>query len=401
LTSVLFLTESFHPVLGGGEQHVLRLGRALAGSGMPATVVTRRGEAAWAERETVDGIEVVRVGPPGPSRKGKYTMVPSALRAVRRLRGAYDVLVVRGTRVLGLPALLAARALGKPVVLQAEVNGEMTGEVYTWGTPLDRGWRRRAVFGAVSARNRLMRDADAFVAMSRAIRDEFVAAGAPRERVSLIPHGVDVARFRPAAPAERLALRRTLGLPGAARIIIYTGRLLRGKGLETLLEAFGVVALEVPEAHLVLVGSGAGQSLSVEDDLRRTAAAHNWGSRVTFPGRVDDVEAWLRAADVFAFPSVFEALGISLVEAAACGLPAVASRTGGIPDVVDDGRTGFLVPPGDGRSLAAALRRVVTDAHLAEGMGAAARASAESRFDENDAVDRYRALFRELAARRR
>jgi glycosyltransferase involved in cell wall biosynthesis len=228
-----------------------------------------------------------------------------------------------------------------------------------------------------------------------------VAAGAPRERVALIPHGVDTARFRPADAAERAALRRELGLPEAGRIIIYTGRLLRGKGLEALLEAFGALAHEVPEAHLVLVGSGAGQSLSVEDDLRQAAAARPWGGRVTFAGRVDDVSRWLRAADVFAFPSVFEALGISLVEAAACGLPAVASRTGGIPDVIDDGRSGFLVPPGDVRSLTAALRRLATDDELARDMGGGARAVALSRFDEADAVDRYRALFREVAARSR
>ena len=401
MTAVLFLTESFHPVLGGGEQHVLRLGRALAASGTPPIVVTRRGDPAWPERETLDGIEVVRVGRPGPPRTGKYAMVPAAMGALRALRRRYDVLVVRGTRVLGLPALIAARALGKPVVLQAEINGEMSGEVYTWGTSLDRGWRKQAVFAAVAARNRLMRDADSFVAMSRAIRDEFVAAGAARERVALIPHGVDTARFRPAADGERPALRRELGLPEAGRIIIYTGRLLRGKGLEALLEAFGAVAHEVPEAHLLLVGSGAGQSLSVEDDLRKAAAARSWGARVTFTGRVHDVERWLRASDVFAFPSVFEALGISLVEAAACGLPAVASRTGGIPDVVDEGRSGFLVTPGDTRSLAAALRRLLTDENLSREMGAAARAVAESRFDEGDAVDHYRALFREVAARSR
>jgi glycosyltransferase involved in cell wall biosynthesis len=397
LTGVLFLTESFLPVLGGGEQHIHRLGRALAGSGMPTTVVTRRGDAAWPERETIDGIEVVRVGAPGPSRQGKYAMVPAALRAIRALRRRYDVLVVRGTRVLGLPALAAARTLGKPVVLQAEVNGEMSGEVYTWGTRLDRGFARRAVFAGVRARNLLMRDGDAFVAMSRAIRDEFLAKGVARERIALIPHGVDTARFRPADAADRAALRARLGLPASARIIIYTGRLLRGKGLETLLAAFRSVAARRPDAHLVLVGSGAGQSLSVEDELR--AAAADLPGRVTFTGHVPAVEDWLRAADVFAFPSAFEALGLSLVEAAACGLPAAASRTGGIVDVVEDERTGLLVPPGDAGALADALGRLVDGPSGA--MGEAARARVRARFDEADAVDRYRALFREVAARTR
>jgi len=398
LTSVLFLTESFHPVLGGGEQHIRRLGRALAGSGIPATVVTRRGSARWPADETIDGIRVVRVGPAGGSRQGKYGMVPAAINALRRLRARYDVLVVRGTRVLGLPGLIAARALGKGVVLQAEVNGEMTGEVYTWGTAFDRGFARRAIFAGVAARNVLLRDGDAFVAMSRAIRDEFLGAGVPSQKVALIPHGVDTTRFRPATPDEREALRARLGLPVGERIIIYTGRLLRGKGLLNLLAAFREVAAAAPSAHLVIVGAGEGH-LSVEEDLRASALAEGLAGRVTFAGRVDAVEDWLRAADVFAFPSVFEALGISLVEAAACGLPAVASRTGGIVDVVEDGRSGLLVTPGDVAALSVALHRLVTDAPRAREMGRAARETAESLFDERVAVDRYRALFSEVAGR--
>jgi len=208
VTRVLFLTESFHPTLGGGEGHVRDLSRRLAASGVPATVVTRRGERAWRAEETLDGVRVVRVPPSGPGRTGKYAMVPAAIRALRREAAAYDVLVVRGTRVLGLPGLLAARSARKAVVLQPEVNGELTGEVYTWGTALDRPLPRRAIGAAVAARNRILRDADAFVAMSRLIRDEMLGAGVAPEKVRHIPHGVDTERFRPATPDERRDLHR-------------------------------------------------------------------------------------------------------------------------------------------------------------------------------------------------
>ena len=118
MTRVLFLAESFHPMLGGGETHVRRLGSALVAAGDAATVVTRRAEAAWPAEERVDGIRVVRVPPPGPGRTGKFLMLPAAVRAVVREAGAHDVLVVRGTRVLGLPGLVAARASGVRVVMQ-------------------------------------------------------------------------------------------------------------------------------------------------------------------------------------------------------------------------------------------------------------------------------------------
>ena len=394
---VLFLTESFHPVLGGGEQHIRTLAGRLVAGGITATVVTRRIQGEWPAEERLDGIRVVRVAPEGHGRIGKYGMVLPALDALRRERAGHDVVVVRGTRVLGLPGLLAARALAKAVVLQPELNGEMSGEVYTWGTPLAAPLPRRLVGASVALRNLLLRDADAFVAMSLLIREELVAAGVPSERVAWIPHGVDTERFRPVAAGERQALRERFGLPAAARIVVYTGRLLKGKGLDTLLDAFTKVAALDAEAHLLLVGSGAGQTLSIEEELRARAASSGLAGRVTFSGRVEAVEDYLKASDLFAFPSVFEALGISLVEAAACGLPAVGSRTGGIVDVIADGVSGLLVTPGSVAELEQGLLALLGDAPRRRQMGDEARRIACRRFDLGASVERYRRLFHELA----
>lgn len=398
MTRVLFLTESFHPTLGGGETHILRLGRALAARGDAATVVTRRAEPGWPAEETLDGIRVLRVGSPGPALRGKYRMLPAAFREALRQAGRHDVLVVRGTRVLGLPGLAAGRARGAAVVMQPEINGELSGEAFTWGKAWAAGAAGRAVRAAVALRNAWLRDADAFVAMSRLIREEMVTAGVPGERVRVLPHGVDTERFRPASPAERAGLRARLGLPGGP-LAVYAGRLLRGKGLETLLDA--LAATSVPAGlRLVLVGSGEGQALDATADLRARAARLGLEPRVVFAGRSDRVEDYLRASDVFVFPSLFEALGIALVEAAACGLPAIASRTGGIVDVVEDGRSGWLVTPGDAGALAAALSELARDEVLRAAMAEHARARALARFDERDVLLGYRALFRELSSPR-
>jgi glycosyltransferase involved in cell wall biosynthesis len=397
LTRVLFLTESFHPVLGGGETHIRLLGSRLAASGTAVTVLTRRTEPAWPEQELLQGVRVLRVGPTGWGRSGKYQMVAPAVAALLRERRGFDVLVVRGTRVLGLPGLLAARALGKRVVFQAEVNGELSGEVYSWGTRLAASpMLRRGIGGLVAVRNPLMRDADAFVAMSRRIREEALVAGVPEGRVELIPHGVDTRRFRLALPEERLAARRRLGLPQEGELVLYSGRLLRGKGLETLLEAFARVAGSHPDARLVLVGSGEGQALSVEAALRARAEQPPLAGRVVFTGKVEAVEEYLRACDVFAFPSLFEALGIALIEAAASGLPCVGSRTGGIPDVIEDGESGLLVAPGSAEELAGALDALLANPSRRSALGRRARAIAETRFDFEDSLARYRALFDRL-----
>jgi glycosyltransferase involved in cell wall biosynthesis len=401
LTAVLFVTESFHPVLGGGEQHIRRLGRALVERGDAVTVLTRRGEPGWPEAETLDGVRVRRVAPAGPARRGKYLMVAPAMLALARESRYCDLVVVRGTRILGLPTLLAARLLGRPVVMQAEVNGELSGEVYTWGTPLAGGWLERVVRLGVAVRNVWLCDADAFVAMSREIEAEVLEAGVPRHKVALIPHGVDTRRFTPLDPGERAALRSRLGLPPGALLIAYTGRLLRGKGLETLLDAFAGVASRHPAAHLLLVGSGEGQSLSNEPLLRERSAGPGLAGRVSFLGRKDDVAPYLRACDVAVLPSEFEALGLALIEAAACGLPCVGSRTGGIVDVIDDGVTGLLAEPGDPVGLAEALAALAADPERRAAMGVAARARVLERFDLEDSVGRYRCLFREVAARGR
>jgi len=397
VTRVLFLSESFHPTLGGGEQHILRLSRRLAATGMPSTVLTRQAEPTWAREETLADVRVLRVPPPGPGRSGKYKMVPRALRALHRERGRYDVLVVRGTRVLGAPALVQARVLGKPVVMQPEVNGELSGEVYTWGRFADGSAAARAVRAGVALRNLWLRDADAFVAMSREIARECARAGVPAHKIALIPHGVDLERFRPATPAEKPQLRAALGLAPEAVVITYTGRLLRGKGLEGLLEAFAASLAGEPALRLVIVGSGSGQSLSVEESLRERAAQPPLAGRVVFAGHVADVAPHLRASDIFVFPSLFEALGISLVEAAACGLACIGSRTGGIVDVIEHEKSGLLIEPGDVAGLGDAIRRLARDAGLRGALGREARATAAARFDEAAATESYRTLFRELA----
>ena len=398
MTRVLFLTESFHPTLGGGETHVRRLGAQLVAAGDAATVVTRRVDVAWPAQEQLDGIRVRRVPPPGPGASGKYRMLPGAFAAALSEAAAHDVLVVRGTRVLGMPGLLAARARQRAVVMQPEINGELSGEAFTWGKAWSSGLLGGAVRGAVALRNRLLRDADAFVAMSRLIRDEMAAAGVPGERIRLLPHGVDTTRFRPASAEERASLRARLGLPSGI-LAVYSGRLLRGKGLESLVDALAEPFVPA-ELKAVLVGSGEGQALDATDALLRRVAERGLADRVVLAGRSDRVEDYLRAADLFVFPSIFEALGIALVEAAACGLPAVASRTGGIVDVVEDGGSGILVPPGDATALAQALAALARDTGGREAMGARARAVAVARFDERDVLEGYRALFREVSSSR-
>ncbi|MCU0241262.1 MAG: glycosyltransferase family 4 protein [Vicinamibacteria bacterium] len=397
MARVLFAAESFHPVLGGGEKHIREMSASLAASGLGVSVLTRRGQKDWPREERLDGVRVLRVPPCGPGRIGKYAMVPPMLAALRRERDTYDVVSVCGTRVLGWPVLARARRLGKRVVLQAEMTGEMSGEIYVWGTPLHHRVFLKLMAPLLRLRNRALRRADAFVAISRPIEQEFLAAGLPRERVHYIPHAVDTDRFRPAEPGEAARLRVRLGLPSGALLVVFTGRLLKGKGLEYLIEAWAELAPALPRIHLAILGSGAGQMLSVEDEIKARAQALGLAGRITFTGRVENVDEYLRAGDVFVFPSVFEGLPHSIVEAAAAGLPSVASRAGGIPDVIVDQENGLLVPPADSAALAQALRAMIGTDEMRARMAARAREIASARFSLTAVTREYRDLFEGLA----
>ena len=149
------------------------------------------------------------------------------------------------------------------------------------------------------------------------------------------------------------------------------------------------------------MGSGSEQVISIEEKLRQEARSSALEGRVTFSGRVDNVAAYLQASDVFVFPTLNESLGMSAVEAQACGLPAVASRTGGVPDIIEDGVTGILVPPGDGRAFSEALRHLIQDTELRARYAVAARKRMEALFATEVMVARYVELFRSLAAARR
>ncbi|HQZ16742.1 MAG TPA: glycosyltransferase family 4 protein [Vicinamibacteria bacterium] len=394
---ILLMAETYHPVLGGGEKHTRSLATGLVRLGFSVQVITRRSSDDLLPAEVDEGVAIHRVGPPGKGRGKKFAMVPGAFGLARKLARESEVLMNGGTRVLALPARMAVAGTRCALVLRPELNGELDGSLALWGRRPS-GLERSLARAAAGLRNGLLRGTDAVVAISEAIVREAVEAGFPAGKVHRIPHGIDMSEYAPASTDEKASRRSALGLSADRVLITYTGRLIEGKGLETL---FGAMRrLEALDTwHLVLVGSGSGQVISIEEKLRKEADAGALRGRVTFTGRVENVAAYLQASDIFAFPTLDEALGMSAVEAQACGLPAVASRTGGVPDIVEDGVTGILVPPGEASALADALRSLLSDPERRSKFAKAARARAMERFAFDTMVTRYAQLFRSLARR--
>ncbi|MDP2450422.1 MAG: glycosyltransferase family 4 protein [Polaromonas sp.] len=192
--------------------------------------------------------------------------------------------------------------------------------------------------------------------------------------------GVDMQRFDRArfSPADRASLKRSLGIPEIACVLLFVGRITQEKGVRELLRAFGALKPVFPEAHLVLVGpadeeSGVDGSLSHED-LTRLDDVHG-------VGYTDCPESYMAIADVLCLPSYREGFGTVVIEAAAMGVPTVGSAIYGLTDAVVHEETGLLVPPKNSGALATALHRMLESKSLRTGMGEAARRRAQALFD--------------------
>lgn len=190
-------------------------------------------------------------------------------------------------------------------------------------------------------------------------------------------------------PGERAGVRAELGLDDQSVLLASVGNLYPVKGYDVLLQALHGVRETTPIAwHLAIAGRG-----DEETKLRATATELGLDDRVHLLGFRQDVPDILAAADIFLMPSRSEGLPVALLESMFAAKPSIASRVGGIPEVITDGAEGVLVPPGDPVQLAAAIGRLLTDPDSRERLGRAARATAVSRFSLESMVDAYECLY--------
>jgi glycosyltransferase involved in cell wall biosynthesis len=227
--------------------------------------------------------------------------------------------------------------------------------------------------------------ADAVVAVSRAAADRHASCGAVRSaKLRVIPNGVDTAVFRPDTE-RRARARREMGVESEF-VWLAAGRLMWKKDYPTLLHAFA----QFDDCMLLIAGAG-----PQEAELKRLAA--ELGGRVRLLGQVDDMPALMNAADGLVLSSLVEGLPVALLEAAASGLPAVATAVGGVREILGEEEAGRVVPPGDPAALAAAMKSLAAlPTEARERISRAARAVALARYDVNVVVAQWESAYREL-----
>jgi glycosyltransferase involved in cell wall biosynthesis len=256
-----------------------------------------------------------------------------------------------------------------------------------------RGWALRRLYHAV----------DCIVVGSEVLKKSLRALGV-RTRIEVIPNGVNLQRFRPVADeSERTKSRAALGFAAGGKIITFVGAVSPRKGADFLLEAWVRLAPRFPSAHLVVLGPrkdlGRPALKSFARHLEHLVTASGCPERVHFPGLVDNVEEYLRASDVFVFPSRREGTPNTVLEAMACGLPIVMCPFLGLPQEFGQSGREYLLANHDPDLLASGIAAVLENGELGATLGRRARRWVEETMDVERSLDQYAALYHELAYR--
>lgn len=346
----------------GGQQQVFYLHSGLCRRGIPSTLVCTLGGELH-KKAAKAGLPVI----PMPLR-GEWDLF-----SARRIAGllkeeGYTHLHLHSSHAqgIGLAAAFMARFLN--VIVTRRVD-------FVPKNHLMNRWK----YGPGVAR---------FVAISTAISNILKGFGVPADRVRLVPSGVDPEKPKPGT-GERV--RNELGLAPGQPLIGNIAALADHKGQKYLVEAVPLVLAERPDARFAIVGDG-----ELLDELQKRAAELNLGKSLVFTGFRKDVEAVMDALDVFVMPSVMEGLGTAALDALAARKPVVAASSGGLPDIIEDGVNGFLVPPKSPEALAGAILKLLQNSALGAAFAEKGHEVLQKRFSADAMVEGNLAVYREL-----
>jgi glycosyltransferase involved in cell wall biosynthesis len=307
----------------------------------------------------------------------------SQTREVRRLA----TILRRWRPDLVNPHLFRSTAVGAPVARWCGVRAVV--ETYHGRE----GWRQGGLRGNFVLDRTIARLLDRVIAVSHAARTFLIEGkGYPPDKVVVVPNGRDLSQFAPGGHRDRV--RTELGIADSVSLVGVVGRLEAQKGHRYLLEAWPAVVKAWPDARLVVIGDGSLRA-ELEQQARETGVAEH----VMFLGFRSDIPHLLDAMDGVVLPSLYEGMPLTAIEASAMARPIVATAVDGTPEVIEDGLTGWLVPPADPPALARALTRMLGDRARAAAVGRAGRARVLERFDLASQVEATAAVYRDVAPR--
>jgi glycosyltransferase involved in cell wall biosynthesis len=380
---VLMVTGAYYPEISSGGLQTRLMANAMRGEAI-VRVLTTALDRRTPRHSTVDDVAVTRIHLRAVTAASKLAATAAIVPELVRLVRWCDVVHLHGVSSKNILVTAVAQFFGQPIVLSLHTTGADEPEpvrksgVLSW-------WAFRA--------------AARYMSVSAGLRQSYLDAGLPADRIEQVGNGIDTDEFSPATADEKRRLRRSLGLDADRPLILFVGFFSHDKQPRVLFDAW----LRLREVHgvdasLVFVGATKSDYYEVDESLagsmRHDADARGLGDRLTFTGSLHDVHEYFRLADVFVLPSRREGLPVALMEAMSCGLPCVASRLPGATDaLVTDGVSGLLVPPGDVAAFADAVRKMLSDPEAAGRMGSAARAVVIERFSAKTIAARWIANY--------
>lgn len=361
-----WLVTGLH-VTGGAEMYVRRMAPLLRQAGWDLHVVTFVSGGNLVDELRIQGVPVIELGM-------SHRMDISVLARLVRLWGSAPPDIIH-THLFhaGLIGRILARRLGiAPVVVHQHGLERARSFMRSFSDRATALWVTRYVASCKA------------VAQFMTSREHIQPS-----RIEVVYNGIDPAQFILSSPS--VSLPPGWSVPKGAKVVGTVGRLSPEKGHDCLLEAESILIRQGMELHIVLVGEG--RSLA---DLKDKARRLGISEQVHFPGARLDVPDWLANFDLFALPSEWEGVSLALLEAMASGLAIVATDSGGTPEIVLDGKTGLLIPPGNPRNLADGIQHLMRDTSLRIQMGQAGRARVMENFSILESVARLSNLYQEL-----
>jgi sugar transferase (PEP-CTERM/EpsH1 system associated) len=361
--------------LGGTEKGVLKVVRGLGEDRFYHRICAVRGiDMEFAAREGIAS----KVCSADSQREG----FQFPLFRLKKIMEEFRPHIVHSRNFGALEAVPAARLARVPVVIHSEHGYELE---TLQGLPI----RRRILCHCLYSMT------DALFTVTYDLRKYHAAqSGISSERFRVLYNGVDTDKFAP-NPLSATQIRRELRIPGGSFVVGSVGRFVAIKDHITLLRAAEAMALKGLNVHVLLVGSGP-EFANLQNYV---AGSKSLIGRVAFPGPSDRVPELLNAMDAFVLPSVREGMSNTILEAMACGTPAVVSRTGGNPELVEDGRSGYIFPPGDVDALSALLTRLARNEATRRELGTLGRERTVEHFSQAAMLRRYQTLYLDLSSR--
>lgn len=370
------LVQYFSNVLvrGGAEEHILTLLRGLDRAYFRVQLVCTPELAERLQSDLPSDVEVL------PLRFRKPSQILAALRLARIIRTSGVDILHSHLFYSSLFASPIGKLCGVPLIVETPHLREH------WR----RGWKSHYWIDRLAGRS-----VDHYIAVSQANARYLVEQkGLPQEKVAVIHNGCDLKRFSPDHAVPH-GLRQTMGFGADDPILVVAARLEPQKAHHILLDALPAVRQEFPQVRLICVGEG-----SLRAPLESRVAELKLEASVRFVGYQSNIADWLALADLTVLPSFYEGLPLIAIESLAAGRPVIATAVDGTPEIVVDGQTGLTVPPGDSASLAEAIRRLLRDRSLREGLGRAGRQRVQQMFSEQRQVDMTQQFYLKALARR-